>query len=163
MIGGKEAKVKVIHKNNKGEEAASRLSQILDKMKVKYEIEIREEPDSIHLEIKGKDVGAVIGRRGETLNAIQYLISLMINKKAKNYKRVLVDAGNYKQKRKETLITLAEKMADKVMKNKKGIVLEPMNPYERRIIHSYLQNDNSVETSSEGQEPYRKVVIKPKK
>lgn len=109
MIGGKEAKVKVAHKNNKGEEAARYLSQILDKMKVNYEIEIIEESDSIHLEIKGRDVGAVIGRRGETLNAIQYLISLMINKKAKNYKRVFIDAGNYKQKRKETLITLAKK------------------------------------------------------
>lgn len=162
IIGGKEAKVKVALKDNKGEEAGRCLSQILDKMNINYEIEIKEESDSIFLEIKGSDVGAVIGRRGETLNAIQYLVSLMINKKGKNFKRVFIDAGNYKQKRKETLIDLAKRMANKVVKNKKGIVLEPMNPYERRIIHAYLQSDNNVETSSEGQEPYRKVVIKPK-
>jgi spoIIIJ-associated protein len=128
-------------------------------MKVKAEIELSENDDSVILNIKGNDIGILIGRRGETLDSIQYLTSLVINKDNDDYKRVVVDVENYRMKREETLINLANRLADRVIKYRKNITLEPMNPYERRVIHSTLQNNNSVRTYSVGDEPNRKVVI----
>ena len=99
------------------------------------------------------------GKRGQTLDALQYLVSLVVNKEAENYVRVKVDTENYRQRRKETLENLAKNISYKVKRTKRPVSLEPMNPYERRIIHSALQNDRYVTTHSEGEEPFRRVVV----
>ena len=121
------------------------------------------EDGSIKMDISGDSTGVLIGRRGETLDALQYLTSLVVNKKKDEYVRVVVDTENYRQKREETLVKLANRIAAKVSKTGKRVVLEPMNPYERRVLHSTLQGHPKVETISEGEEPYRKVVIRRKK
>jgi spoIIIJ-associated protein len=108
-------------------------------------------------------MGVLIGKRGQTLDSLQYLVSLVINRNAENYIKVKLDTENYRARRKETLENLARNIAYKVKRNRRSVILEPMNPYERRIIHSALQNDKLVETFSEGEEPYRKVVISYKK
>lgn len=108
-------------------------------------------------------MGVVIGRRGQTLDSVQYLANLVVNKNRDGYLKVFIDTENYRQKREETLIRLANKMAGKVRKIGKTLILEPMNPYERRIIHATLQGNPFVQTYSEGEEPYRKVAITPKK
>ena len=104
-------------------------------------------------------MGILIGHRGETLDAVQYLTSLAVNRDSKKYKRIIIDTENYRKKREETLARLARRLANKVYKTKRRIVLEPMNPFERRVIHATLQKDPHVVTHSEGEEPYRKVVI----
>ena len=108
-------------------------------------------------------MGILIGKRGQTLDSLQYLTSLVVNKRTEEYVRVKIDIENYRERREETLENLARSIASKVKKTHKPIVLEPMNPYERRIIHACLQNDRYVITSSEGEEPYRHVVVSPKK
>ncbi len=114
--------------------------------------------DNLNIELSGKDMGVLIGKRGQTLDSIQYLTSLVVNK-GNAYVRVKVDTENYRARRKETLENLAKNIAFKVKRTKKPVFLEPMNPYERRVIHSALQNDPLVSTHSEGEEPYRKVVV----
>ena len=104
-------------------------------------------------------MGILIGKRGQTLDSLQYIISLVVNKESDSYIRVKVDTENYRERRKETLESLAKNIAYKVKRTRRSVALEPMNPYERRIIHSALQNDRYVETHSEGEEPYRKVVV----
>ena len=104
-------------------------------------------------------MGILIGKRGQTLDSLQYIISLVVNKESDAYIRVKVDTENYRERRKETLETLAKNIAYKVKRTRRSVALEPMNPYERRIIHSALQNDKYVDTHSEGEEPYRKVVV----
>ena len=159
-IGSKVARVRVslrdILQNNHGEKF---LKDVFEKMKVSVDIETQEDEESMTLRIKGKDSGIIIGRRGETLDALQYLTSLVVNKNREDYKRVTVDIENYRQKREETLVRLANRLAERVIKYRKNVTLEPMNPYERRIIHSSLQNNKMVETYSVGDEPNRKVVI----
>jgi spoIIIJ-associated protein len=117
----------------------------------------------VEINIDGDDMGVLIGKRGQTLDSLQYLVSLVINKNSENYIKVKLDTENYRARRKETLENLAKNIAFKVKRTRKPVSLEPMNPYERRIIHSALQNDKYVETYSEGEEPYRKVVINIKK
>ena len=111
------------------------------------------------IELSGDDMGVLIGKRGQTLDSLQYLVSLVVNKNAEEYIRVKVDTENYRERRKETLENLAKNIAYKVKRNKRPVSLEPMNPYERRIIHSTLQNDKYVTTHSEGDEPFRRVVV----
>jgi len=159
IIGNKMAKVRVTVKETSGDVAKKFLLDVFEKMKVNASIEVTEDDDTVSLMISGKDIGIVIGRRGETLDSLQYLTSLVINKSSEEYKRVVIDIENYRQKREETLIKLADRLAQKVVRYKKPITLEPMNPYERRIIHSSLQNNKYVETYSTGDEPNRKVVI----
>ncbi len=159
IIGNKMAKVRVTVRESKGDKAKKFLYELFEKMKVTAEIELSEIDDAVTLNIKGNDIGILIGRRGETLDSIQYLSSLVINKDNDDYKRVVVDVENYRMKREETLVNLANRLADRVVKYRKNITLEPMNPYERRVIHSTLQNNNSVRTYSVGDEPNRKVVI----
>ena len=113
----------------------------------------------VYIEIDGKDSGTVIGKRGQTLDSLQYLVSLVVNKESEDYLRVKLDTENYRERRKETLETLAKNIAYKVKRTRRSVSLEPMNPYERRIIHSALQNDKYVFTRSEGEEPFRHVVI----
>lgn len=159
LIGNKMARVKVTVKESGGDKAREFLLDVFEKMNVTANIETSESEDSILLKISGKDIGIIIGRRGETLDSLQYLASLVVNKGSEDYKRVVLDIENYRQKREETLIKLANRLADKVIRYKKNITLEPMNPYERRIIHSSLQNNKYIETYSIGDEPNRKVVI----
>lgn len=117
----------------------------------------------VSVNIEGEDMGILIGKRGQTLDSLQYLTSLVVNKESSSYLKVKVDTENYRERRKETLENLAKNISYKVKRTKRSVSLEPMNPYERRIIHSALQNDKYVETHSEGEEPYRRVVVTLKK
>lgn len=162
LIGTKEAKVKVVLKNNYEEKADKFLNGIVKGMRIEASHDISIDDDIMKIEINdisSTDMGILIGKRGNTLDSIQYLLSLAINKDREDYIRVLVDAQGYRAKREETLIRLANKMADKAKYGKRPVKLEPMNPYERRIIHSALQDFDGVSTYSEGNEPYRRVVI----
>lgn len=164
FIGVRPAKIKVKVKRDYIKEANIFLKNILQCMKVEAEIQIKENNDVIKIYLTGSDMGILIGYRGETLDAIQYLISLVVNKNHDmEYKRVILDTENYRLKREETLKRLARKVAEKVKRTGRTVKLEPMNPYERRIIHSSLQNDFYVNTYSEGQEPFRRVVVDFKK
>lgn len=118
---------------------------------------------SLDIDLSGDEMGILIGKRGQTLDSVQYLVSLVVNKESEEYIRVKVDTENYRQRRKETLENLAKNIAYKVKRTKHPVSLEPMNPYERRIIHSALQNDKYVTTHSEGDEPFRRVVVTLKK
>lgn len=164
LIGARPAKVRVTVKKDYAYEAKNFLKEILDTMGIKAEIRVKEEENVLRISMTGPDMGILIGYRGETLDSLQYLVSLVVNKNHENeYKRVVLDTENYRQKREETLKRLAVKIATKARRTGKIIKLEPMNPYERRIIHSVLQNDPYVETYSEGEEPYRRVVVDLKK
>ena len=139
------------------------LSKVFDAMNIKANIEVSTTAEEMNIEISGDDMGVLIGKRGQTLDSLQYLTSLVVNKGQKEYIRVKVDTENYRERRKETLENLAKNLAYKAKRTKRPVSLEPMNPYERRIIHSALQNDKYVTTHSEGEDPYRKVVIVPVK
>ena len=127
------------------------------------EAEYNEEEELLDINLIGDDMGILIGKRGQTLDSLQYLVSLVVNKNTNGYIRVKVDTENYRSRRKATLENLARNIAAKVKRTRRPVSLEPMNPYERRIIHSALQNDKYVTTHSEGEEPYRKVVVTLKK
>jgi len=158
-ISGKTVKVRVARKTGKTKAALDFVYDVLEKMEIDAELEYSEDDESIRIDIEGENCGIIIGRRGETLDAFQYLASLVANKNSTEYKRVILDVEEYREKREEALIRLANKLAERVVANKKNIVLEPMNPYERRIIHSTLQDNGSVRTYSIGDDPNRKVVI----
>jgi spoIIIJ-associated protein len=159
IIGNKMAKVRVTLKETDGERARNFLLDVFEKMKVNADVDTSEDNESILLKVKGDDIGIIIGRRGETLDSLQYLSSLVVNKGREDYKKVIIDVENYRQKREETLVNLANRLAERVIKYKKSVTLEPMNPYERRVIHSSLQDNKYVETYSTGEGPNRKVVI----
>jgi len=159
LIGGRNARVKVTLKDDSVEKAVDFLYDIFEKMHIAVHISVEENEDTITLNIEGKDGGIIIGRRGETLDALQYLVSLVVNKDRETYKRIILDIENYRDKRRETLVNLANRLAEKVISSRKSIALEPMNPYERRIIHSALQDNKRVRTYSVGDEPNRRVVI----
>ena len=152
------------------EDLLNRTKEYLDKLFAAMELEaevtleFHDEGNELCIDVEGPDMGVLIGKRGQTLDALQYLISLYVNKKSKDkYIRVKLDTENYRNRRKETLENLAKNIAFKVKRTRRSFTLEPMNPYERRIIHSTLQNDRFVATRSEGEEPYRKVVVYLKK
>ena len=148
------------------EETKAYLTKLFAAMELEASIsvEMDEAEDVLSVDVEGPDMGVLIGKRGQTLDALQYLISLYVNKKSKEkYIRVKLDTENYRERRKETLENLAKNIAFKVKRSRRSFTLEPMNPYERRIIHSTLQNDKFVATRSEGEEPYRKVVVYLKK
>lgn len=132
-------------------------------VEVVVNIDYNEEEKLMNIDLAGDDMGMLIGKRGQTLDSLQYLVSLVANKDTEDYVRVKVDTENYRERRKATLENLAKNMAHKVKRIRKSVSLEPMNPYERRIIHAALQDDKYVTTHSEGDEPYRRVVITPKK
>ena len=127
------------------------------------EAEYNAEEEALEINLIGEDMGVLIGKRGQTLDSLQYLVSLVVNKGTNGYIRVKVDTENYRERRKATLENLAKNIANKVVRTRRPVSLEPMNPYERRIIHSALQNNKYVTTHSEGEEPYRKVVVTLKK
>ena len=130
---------------------------------VVIDINYNEEERTMDINLSGDEMGVLIGKRGQTLDSLQYLVSLVVNKDVDNYVRVKVDTENYRERRKETLENLAKNISFKVKRTKRSVSLEPMNPYERRIIHSALQQDKFVTTYSEGEEPFRRVVVTLKK
>lgn len=161
-LGSKPAVIEAWAKVQTVEGLASEfLSNVFETMGMKVEVisSYNEEERALFLDLQGDDMGILIGKRGQTLDSLQYLTSLVVNKNSSEYIRVKLDIENYRERREDSLENLARSCASKVKKTKKPVVLEPMNPYERRIIHSFLQSDRNVITSSEGEEPYRHVVI----
>ena len=144
-------------------EALTFLKDITEKMGLDLSFKARVGEELGYVEMKGKDSRTVIGKRGQTLDAIQYLASLVVNKDREKYTKVVVDAENYRAKRERTLEQLANRLGAKVVKTRKHVRLEPMNPYERKVIHATLQKNPNITTRSEGEEPYRRVVIELKK
>ena len=159
MFGAKDAVVKVKKKFDPEKTAKTFLKEMFISMGLIVNIDTVLKEKQLEIKISGDDMGIIIGKRGQTLDAIQYLVNLVVNKGTAPYISVTLDTENYRERRKETLESLAFNLAKKVKHTGKNVVLEPMNPYERRIIHSALQNDRYVTTYSEGDEPYRNVVI----
>ena len=160
VIGVKPAKIKASIKYDYAKEAERFLTDLFKYMNVEVRVAIKDEEDILKIDLSGNNMGIIIGYRGENLDSIQYLVSLIVNKiHVLPHKKVIIDTENYRSKREETLKRVALKIADKVKKNGRILKLEPMNPYERRIIHSTLQDDKLINTYSEGNEPYRRVVI----
>ena len=146
-------------------EAKKFLKDVFEAMKLEVAVvtSYNAEEKCLDIDLSGDDMGMLIGKRGATLDSLQYLVSLVVNKNSEDYIRVKVDTENYRERRKETLENLAKNIAYKVKRTKRSVSLEPMNPYERRIIHSALQNDKYVYTHSEGEDPFRRVVVSLKK
>ena len=148
------------------EEAAKKfLGEVFDAMEMEVIVDAKydDAEKALDVDMRGEEIGILIGKRGQTLDSLQYLVSLVVNRGQADYIRVKLDTENYRQRRKETLENLAKNIAYKVKRTKRPVSLEPMNPYERRIIHSALQNDRYVTTHSEGEEPFRRVVVSLKK
>ena len=164
-FGSRDAVIKVAKKSTPEDVVKDFLTDVFDKMNLEVEIitKFDEIEGVIEVELKGPEMGVLIGKRGQTLDSLQYLTNLALNRKSDNYLRVKIDTEDYRRRRKETLENLAKNMAYKAKRTKRPVSLEAMNPYERRIIHSALQNDKYVVTHSEGEEPYRHVVITLKK
>lgn len=164
-IGAKPALIKAKVKSSVQDAAKNFLNDVFDAMNLTVSITIKyDELDNLmDIDLSGDEMGVLIGKRGQTLDSLQYLVSLVVNKDTENYIRVKVDTENYRKRRKETLENLAKNISYKVKRTKRPVSLEPMNPYERRIIHSALQNDKYVTTYSEGDEPFRHVVVVLKK
>lgn len=160
-IGSKPAMIRAAAKNTAEDSAKDFLNSVFATMHLIVVVNIVYDEESRHMNIdlSGEEMGVLIGKRGQTLDSLQYLTSLVVNKGAENYIKVKIDTENYRQRRKETLENLAKNIAYKVKRTKRPVSLEPMNPYERRIIHSALQNDKYVTTHSEGEEPFRRVVV----
>lgn len=161
IIGSKPAIIRAKKKETLEDKACQFLDQVFTamNMNVAVETDYHENDKELSLNLIGDDMGVLIGKRGQTLDSLQYLVSLVINKDTEGYIRVKLDTENYRERRRETLETLAKNIAYKVKRTKRSVQLEPMNPYERRIIHSALQNDKYVITRSDGEEPFRHVVI----
>ena len=161
LLGNRDAAVKVtkIEKPSKNVVAIEFLEEICEQMGVVVTIEVDEKGEYTYLSMRGEHLGVLIGRRGETLDALQYLLNLAVNKKTGEKPHIILDVEGYRDKRRQTLERLAQNLAKKARRTQRSIVLEPMNPQERRIIHTSLQNNPYVYTASEGEEPYRKVVI----
>ena len=166
-IGSKDAVIKVVISGNEDPKDVAKdfLNGVFEAMQLEVNIsmELEEADNTLSIDLAGPEMGVLLGKRGQTLDSLQYLTNLAVNRSAENYTRVKIDTEDYRRRRKETLENLAKNMASKVKRTKKAVTLEAMNPYERRIIHSALQNDNNVTTHSEGEEPYRYVVITLKK
>ncbi len=161
-IGARPATIKAWALVQSQEDIAKEfLGNVFETMGMDVEVisEYNEEEKALSLDLQGENMGILIGKRGQTLDSLQYLTSLVVNKGSEDYIRVKLDIENYRERREDSLENLARSCAAKVKKTRKPVVLEPMNPYERRIIHACLQNDRNVITSSEGEEPYRHVVI----
>lgn len=160
-IGSKPAIIKARVKGTIADKAKDFLNEVFSAMNMVVVIDVNYNEDNrnMNIELSGDEMGVLIGKRGQTLDSLQYLVSLVVNKDSEEYIRVKLDTEDYRQRRKETLENLAKNIAYKVKRTKRSVSLEPMNPYERRIIHSALQNDKYVTTHSEGEEPFRRVVV----
>ena len=161
IFNAKPAVIRARKKFSLADMAEEFLSGVFEAMELEAEIHVNvnEEEKLVEVEVSGDDMGVLIGKRGQTLDSLQYLTSLVVNKETDEYYRVKVDTENYRARRQETLEKLAKNIAAKVKRTRRSVSLEPMNPYERRVIHSTLQNDRYVVTRSDGEEPYRHVVI----
>ena len=160
-IGSRNAVIKVRKVCSVEDIVKDFLDQVFKAMDMEVEILIKKDEENhfIDVELKGADMGILIGKRGQTLDSLQYLTNLAVNKHSDHYYKVKIDTEDYRNRRKETLENLAKNIAYKVKRTKRAVSLEPMNPFERRVIHSALQNDRYVTTHSEGEEPYRHVVV----
>ena len=164
-IGSKNAVIKVCKKLSVEESIKEFLGKVFQAMGIEATVSVNvdKETKNIDVDLAGPDMGVLIGKRGQTLDSLQYLTNLAINKQSDEYYKVKIDTEDYRQRRKDTLENLAKNIAYNVKKTKRPVSLEPMNPFERRVIHSALQNDKFVTTHSEGEEPYRHVVVTLKK
>jgi len=159
LFGSKLAKVKVTYEDDAGTLACEFLKNLTASMMVDADFEVSRRDEHVMVNITGSDLGILIGRRGDTLESIQFLTNLAVAKKLSDKTRILIDVEGYRKRREETLMRLAKRLADEVKKTGNRVVLEPMSPQERRIIHTALQNEWKVSTFSEGEEPHRRVVI----
>lgn len=163
IVGSKPARVRITVKNDPVRKAKKFISEILDNMGLSASISTKERDGAVTIVLEGEKLGILIGRRGETLDALQYLMNLSANKNQENRRKLVLDIEGYRQRREETLKKLAYKLADKARQRGRNVILEPMNSMERRIIHTALQDREDISTFSEGEEPYRKIIIVPKK
>lgn len=163
LLGTRPARVRVRVKDTPSSRARELLTNLFRAMELPVEIALEQRNNELFVNIEGKDVGILIGRRGETLDALQYLLSLYVNKHQERRCKVILDVEGYRQRREETLQRLALRLADKAKQRGRNVVLEPMTSHERRIIHTALQGRDDIYTYSEGDEPYRKIVISPRK
>lgn len=163
LLGSKNARVKVKEILTPEKKAINLLKDIFKCMNLSVDLEAQTTGEHIKINLIGPDLGILIGRRGETLDALQYYLNLAANRNFEKRVRFVIDVENYRQRREDTLCKLAHRLADKVRRKDKEVILEPMSPYERRIIHTALQDNKDVFTYSEGEEPYRKIIIAPKK
>lgn len=163
LLGSRPARVRVRVKDTPSRRAKELLDRLLEAMNLPVDMAIEEKENNVFIDIEGKDVGILIGRRGETLDALQYLLTLYVNKNQSQRCKVFLDVEGYRRRREETLQRLAVKLAEKAKQRGRNVVLEPMTSHERRIIHTALQGRDDIYTYSEGEEPYRKIIISPKK
>jgi spoIIIJ-associated protein len=162
LIGAREAKVEVEVKPDPVDLGGAFLADVLRTMGVDAKVETKQTEDGILFDIQGGNLGVIIGRRGQTLDALQYLVNVVANRHAEKHVRITLDAENYRLRRKETLENLADRIAKKAVQTHKNVRLEPMSAAERKVIHSFLQNRTDVVTYSEGEEPNRYIVVAPK-
>ncbi|MCQ6265066.1 protein jag [Fictibacillus sp. WQ 8-8] len=162
-FGGKPALIEVSLKPDPVKLAVAFLQEVTDKMGVPVTISLKETREEIILELTGEKIAILIGKRGQTLNSLQYLTNLVANNHSSRYLRIIIDAENYRERRRESLERLAVHTAQKVSATGKGVALEPMPSNERKAIHMALRNNKKIETTSEGAEPFRKVIIRPLK
>lgn len=163
IFGGKPARLQVTVKENPVAKTTNLLRKIVLAMELPVELQVNKEGQTLKVNLQGEDLGVLIGRRGETLDALQYLVNLAVNKDLEKRHKIILDVEGYRRRREDTLQNLAFKLAEKAKRRGKSIVLEPMNAHERRIIHTALQSRDDIYTFSEGEDPYRKIIIAPKK
>lgn len=163
LLGAKPARVKVMVKDTPARRVRTIMSDILGAMDLNAKMNIAEKDNTVIINMEGDNLGILIGRRGETLDALQYLINLSVNKNLESRRKFILDIEGYRRRREDTLKKLAQKLAEKATQRGRNVVLEPMNSLERRIIHTALQGRDDISTFSEGEEPYRKIIIAPKK
>ncbi|MBL4953383.1 RNA-binding cell elongation regulator Jag/EloR [Neobacillus sp. OS1-32] len=161
IFGSRPAVVKVSVIMNPIEEAKNFLSQVSEQMGSPVDIDVKQEGKLVYFTLTGEKIALLIGKRGQTLNSLQYLTQLVMNRFSQNYVTVILDAENYRERRSETLIQLAQRLAQKAVKTGKEVTLEPMPSYERKVIHTALAENRRVKTSSDGIEPHRYIVISP--
>ncbi len=172
-LGTKEARIRVSTKDDKGEafggadsedqqKAKDSFIQVISRMGLAAEVESWEEDGYIHINAEGPDMGIIIGRQGQTLDALQFILNLILNKNREERIRVILDAEFYRERRKKLLANMAEKMAARAMETGQEVVLSAMTPFERRVIHTTLQGNENVVTFSEGEDPYRRVIVRPR-
>lgn len=159
ILGNKQAKIVATVKEDTNDKIVEFLTVVTKEMGFDIEVTCQENEQYLLFTLTGDNLGNIIGRRGETLDALQYLANLVVYRQGGERKRIILDAEGYRRRREKTLNNLADRLAERVKRSGRPVVLEPMNPQERRVIHTALQNDSEVQTLSEGDEPYRKVVI----
>lgn len=163
ILGGRPARVRVSVRETPSLRAKQFLAKVFEAMNLNVNMELEENGQELFINLSGNGLGILIGRRGETLNALQYLVNLCANKNQLKKNKIILDVEGYRKRREETLEKLALRLAEKAKKRGRNIVLEPMNPQERRIIHTALQGRDDIYTYSEGEEPFRKIVISPRR